>query len=437
MDSLSFKHNIVATFVAAVVCLGFLSLPAHAQPAAEDSSVVYFSRVEGSIGPTVANYIQRSIETARDNKAEALVIELDTPGGLLDATKQIVQAMLQSEVPIVVYVSPEGASAGSAGVFITLASHIAAMAPTTNIGAASPISMGGGQMDTVQQKKLFNYAESYIASIAERRDRNVEWAKSAVRDAKSITADEAKEINVIDIIAQDRRDLLEQMHGDTVMNAPLNTQNATIEEIPISFAESLFRFLFQPQVILILTLIAIYGIIGEISNPGAFVPGIAGIIALILLLYTVAAMPINVAGFALIALAILLFVTEAFTPTFGIFIGGGAVAFFFGALMLFQDMPPSFQLSWVWLLPATILTALFFIFIASLGLKAQFGPSRVGTEAMVGKEAEVIDRVGPQGGRVLVDGIFWRAKSDQPIEVGQTGIIENRSGLTLKIKPKH
>ena len=396
---------------------------------------VFVSRVEGSIGPTVANYIRRSIQKAEEAGAEALVIEMDTPGGLLNATKDIVQDMLAARIPVVVYVSPEGASAGSAGVFITLASHFAAMAPATNIGAASPISMGGGQMDTVQQKKIFNYAESWIESIARERERNVEWAKAAVRDAESITADEALEINVIDIIAADQQDLLNQLEGRAVEEDTLYTSQAKITEIPLDFGERFLRFLFQPQVILILTLISIYGIIGEISNPGAFIPGIAGVIALILLLYSVAALPINTAGFILIALAIVLFVLEAFTPTFGIFITGGGIAFFIGSMMLFRDLPPSLQLSWYWLVPATLLTMLFFIIVATMGLKAQLGPVKSGQETLVGEKAEVVDPIDQHNGRVFVDGSFWKAISEEPIEEGQQCEIIRTEGLTLHVKP--
>ncbi len=292
--------------------------------------------VEGSISPTTTNYINRGIAKAREQQAEALIVQLDTPGGLLESTKNIVQVFLDSDnLPIIVYVAPEGGRAASAGTFITMAAHIAAMAPATTIGAASPVQMGGGQQDSVMQKKIFNYSESFIESVANRRDRNAEWAKSAVRDGESITAEEALELNVIDFISNDREELLEQVDGRVVNGDTLHTRNATIEEIPTNLAENLLSFIMRPEVMLILTMIAIYGIIGEVTNPGAIVPGVAGVIALILVLYASASMPINIAGFALIGLAIVLFVAEAFTPAFGILIGGGAVAFFLGALMLF------------------------------------------------------------------------------------------------------
>ena len=290
------------------------------QTESNDGKTVSIIRVEGTIGPTSTQYIQRGIRESLEKGDEALIIELDTPGGLLDSTQDIVQALLGTDHPTVVYVSPSGANAGSAGTFITLAAHIAAMAPATNIGAASPVSMGGGEMDTVMQKKIFNYSESYIETIAKERERNVEWAKSAVRDGASITSEEALEINVIDLIATDERDLLEKIDGMEVAGKVLETKDASSEQIPANLAEIFFGFILRPEVMLILTLVAIYGIVGEVTNPGAIIPGVSGVIALILLLYGVAAMPINLAGFLLIGLAIILFVAEAFTPAFGILI---------------------------------------------------------------------------------------------------------------------
>ncbi|MDR9364976.1 MAG: nodulation protein NfeD [Balneolaceae bacterium] len=393
-------------------------------------------RVEGTIGPTVTQYITRSIRQSIENGDEALIIELDTPGGLLDSTQDIVQQMLGTDHPTVVYVTPSGANAGSAGTFITLAAHVAAMAPATNIGAASPISMGGGEMDTVAQKKIFNYSESFIESIADERDRNAEWARSAVRDGASISSDEALELNVTDILAEDIDDLLVQLDGMEVGERVLNTQNATISQIEETLAEQFFSFLLRPEVMLILTLVAIYGIIGEVTNPGAIVPGVSGVIALILLLYGVAAMPINLAGFLLIGLAIILFVAEAFTPAFGILLTGGAVSFFLGALMLFQDLPDEMQISLYWLVPATLLTVAFFAWIVTYGVKSLFNPPRSGLESTIGKTAEVVDTIQPdQDGRVFFDGEYWTAKSEHELEEGETCEIIEFQGLRVFVKP--
>lgn len=424
--------------LAAVLCVA----PAEAQTdrAAGDREgpVVSVIRVDGTISPTAVNYITRGLTEARQAGAQCLVVELDTPGGLLESTKDIVQAFLDSgDMPVVVYVSPEGASAASAGTFITMAAHIAAMAPATNIGAASPVQTGPGggaaQTDTVMQKKIFNYSESYIESIANRRDRNAEWAISAVRSGESITADEAVERNVVDLIAADRRELLDLIDGRVVNGDTLRTADARVSEIPTNLAENLLGFILRPEVMLILTMIAIYGIVGEVTNPGAIVPGIAGVIALILVLYASSAMPINVAGYALIVLAVVLFVAESFTPAFGLLIGGGAVAFFLGALMLFQDLPESMELSWGWLIPATLLTTLFFVWIVGEGLRIQFSPDRTGKESMIGAPAEVTDAFTGGKGRVFLKGEYWNAVSEEELAEGERCVVTDIQGLTLKV----
>lgn len=412
------------------------------QPAdsASTQPVVAMISIDGSINPTTTSYIRRGLEEARRMNAQALLVKLDTPGGLLKSTQAIVQAFLESDdLPVVVYVAPEGASAASAGTFITMAAHIAAMAPTTNIGAASPVQMapGGGTAptDTVMQKKIFNFSESYIETIAERRGRNAEWAISAVRDGASVTSREALALNVIDLIAADTGELLDKIDGRVAAGDTLRTADARIKAIPATLAENFLGFIMRPEVILILTMIAIYGIIGEVTNPGAIIPGVAGVIALILVLYASASMPLNVAGFALIGLAIILFVAEAFTPAFGLLIAGGAVSFFLGALMLFQELPASMALSWSWLVPATLLTALFFIWIASAGIKIQFTEAITGRQSMVGKTAEVTDPVSPEGGRIFVSGEYWNAVSDEPIAAGARCEIVDTQGLTMKVQP--
>jgi membrane-bound serine protease (ClpP class) len=420
--------------------LFLLAETAHPQPdsASVDQTgtpTVAMISIEGAISPTTTNYINRGIREAQAQRAEALIIQLDTPGGLLESTKDIVQAFLESDdMPVVVYVAPEGARAASAGTFITMAAHIAVMAPTTTIGAASPVQMGGGQADSVMKKKIFNYSESFIESIANRRDRNAEWAQSAVRDGESITDTEALELNVIDFRASNRNELLSGINGRIVNGDTLNTRNATITEIPTNLAESLLSFIMRPEVMLILTMIAIYGIIGEVTNPGAIVPGVAGVIALILVLYASASMPINIAGFALIGLAIVLFVAEAFTPTFGLLIAGGSVSFFLGALMLFQELPKSMELSWAWLIPATVITTFFFVWIVTEGIRVQFSNNITGKESMIGKKAEVIEPINNQHGRVFVNGEYWNAVSNDELSEGEDCEIIEIDGLTAKVK---
>ncbi len=420
------------------VCFIFLadskSLWAQTDSSKTNPSVTVIS-IQGAIGPTTTNYIRRGFEEAINRNDEALIIELDTPGGLLSSTQDIVQDMLASEMPIVVYVTPSGGNAGSAGTFITLAAHIAAMAPTTTIGAASPVSMGGGEQDSVMKKKIFNYSESFIENIARERGRNADWAISAVRDGEAITETEALELNVIDLVSENLDSLLHQIDGMEVEEKILATKSATINKLEESLAETFFSFIMRPEVMLILTMIAIYGIVGEVTNPGAIVPGVAGVIALVLVLYGSAAMPINIAGFVLIGLAIALFVIEAFTPTFGILLTGGAVSFFLGALMLFQDFPKEMQLDWYWLVPATILMVVFFGWIATSGIKAQFTENRTGLESLIGKKAEVTDTVSPSGGKVFVAGEYWNAvTTGEEIKEGEWCEIVNFHRLTVTVR---
>lgn len=395
-------------------------------------------KINGAIAPATAGYISRAIDVAGARQDACLIIQLDTPGGLLESTKEIVQKLYASNVPTVVYVAPSGATAASAGCFITLAADVAAMAPHTSIGAAHPVSMGGGgeqKMDDVMKEKFENYASSFIEAIAEKRGRNVEWARDAVLKSESITAEKAVEIKVIDLIAQNIPDLLQQLNGREVNGKSLNTAGATVVEIPMAARERVFQLLWRPEVMLLLMLAAIYGIIGELSSPGAILPGVVGAIALILALYMAAILPINLAGLALVGLAMVLFIVDVFAPTHGVLTFGGIIAFFLGALMLFNRADPAFRLSLAYIIPATVVTALFFIFIVGQGLRAQVLPVRTGREAMLGKIAPALAHIDSQGGKVFVEGEYWNAISDTPIEPGQQVQIVDILGLTLKVKP--
>jgi membrane-bound serine protease (ClpP class) len=407
--------------------------------AAERVSLI---KVEGPIGPATAGYISRAIDQAAENQSQCLVIQLDTPGGLLDSTKTIVQKFLGSPVPTVVYVAPAGATATSAGCFITLAADFAAMAPATSIGAAHPVALGGNpvggeeKLDDTMKQKLENYAVSYIEVIAARRNRNVEWAKSSVKESASISAETALQLKVIDLIAKDVPDLLAQIDGRAVGGHKLQTKGAEVIEIGMSARERVFQLLWRPEIMFILMLIAIYGIIGELSNPGAILPGVAGAIALILALYMAAILPVNLAGVALIVLAIGLFIVDIYTPTHGVLTVGGIVAFFFGALMLFDRANPAFRLSLSIIIPATVVTALFFIAIVGAGLRAQFLPVRAGRETMVGKVTPALARIDASSGKVFIEGEYWNAVSETVVEKGQPVEVVGFDGLTLKVKPK-
>jgi len=396
-------------------------------------------KINGAIGPATASYIGRAIDLATARQYACLVIQLDTPGGLLDSTKEIVQKLYASSVPTVVYVAPSGATAASAGCFITLAADIAAMAPNTTIGAAHPVSMGTGgeeKTDDVMKQKLESYGSSYIESIAQKRGRNVEWAKASVVSSESITAEKAIQQNVINVMAKDVPDLLQQINGREVNGHTVNTAGASVVELPMLARERVFQLLWRPEVMLVLMLAAIYGIIGELSSPGAVLPGVVGAIALILALYMASILPVNIAGLALMALAIILFVIDIFAPTHGVLTFGGIVSFFLGALMLFNRADPAFRLSLAWIIPATVLTAAFFIFVVGAGMRAQMLPVRAGKETMLGKTAPALARIDPAGGKVFVEGEYWNAVSDAPIEAGQAVEIVGITGLTLRVKPK-
>ena len=396
-------------------------------------------KVTGAIGPATASYIERSLELAKARNYACLVIQLDTPGGLLDSTKEIVQNFYAASIPTVVYVAPSGATATSAGCFITLAADIAAMAPNTTIGAAHPVSLGtGGEEKTgdVMKQKLESYASTYIESIAQKRGRNVEWAKASVVTSESATAEKAFELDVINVIAEDLPDLLAQIDGRVVNGHTLRTAGASVVEIPKLVRERVFQLLWRPEVMLILMLAAIYGIIGELSSPGAILPGVVGAIALILALYMASILPVNIAGLALIGLALILFVVDIFAPTHGVLTFGGIASFFLGALMLFNRAEPAFRLSLAWIIPATLLTAAFFLFVVGAGLRAQLLPVRAGKETLLGKTAPALARIDPTGGKVFVEGEYWNAVSEAPIEAGRSVEIIGITGLTLKVKPK-
>jgi membrane-bound serine protease (ClpP class) len=409
--------------------------------AAVQASQVGLIKIDGAIGPATASYISRAIDVATARGDDCLIIQLDTPGGLVDSASQIVEKFYASKIPTVVYVSPAPARAGSAGVFITMAADVAVMAPHTRIGAAHPVELGSSgeveKTDDVMKKKMENDTASFAQSIAEKRNRSVEWAKSAVLDSASITAEDALDKNVIDFIADDTPDLLKQLDGREVNGKALNTAKATVVEIPMNLWEHFSQLFLRPEVMFILMLMVIYGIIGELSSPGAILPGIVGAIALILVLYMSAILPVNVTGLVLIGLAIVLFITDAFATTHGVLTAGGILSFFLGALMLFSNAGPGFGLSLRWIIPGTLVTALFFIFVVGKGIGAQFKPIRAGKETMLGKTVNALSRIDSAGGKVFIEGEYWNAISDAPVETGQPVEIVAVEGLTLKVKPKN
>lgn len=393
--------------------------------------------VHGAIGPATASYIGRATTVAGERGDACLVIQLNTPGGLVTSTEEIIQSFYASKIPVVVFVAPSAASATSAGTFITMAADIAAMAPNSRIGAAHPVSLGftgGATTNTVMETKAENDVATLIKNVAEKRGRNAEWAESAVRKSSSITSEQALKLKVIDLIAKDMPDLLRQLDGRKVGDTVLHTAGATVVNIPMIARERVFHLLWRPEVMFILMLVAIYGIIGELSNPGAILPGVVGAIALILVLYMSSILPVNIAGLALIGLAVALFLIDVFAPTHGVLTGGGIIAFFLGALMLFNRADLSFRLSLGYIVPGVALTAAFFLFVIGKGLRAQKLPVQAGRETMIGQIVPALAPISATGGKVFIEGELWNAVSDEHVEKDTPVEVVAVDGLTLKVK---
>jgi len=393
-------------------------------------------KIDGAIMPATESYISRAIDIAAERKETCLVIELDTPGGLVVSMQNIIKKFFASQVPIVVYVAPAGATATSAGCYITMAADIAAMSPMATIGAAHVVMEGANPTNDVMTQKLENFGVSYIEMIATNRNRNVEWARSAAKDSASITAKDALSRNVVDLIADDIPDLLKQLNGREVGHKRLETEPSNVFEIPMTPGERFLQIILHPGIMFALMLMVMYGIIGELSSPGAILPGVVGAIALILVLYMSAVFPVNVAGLALMLLAIGLFIADIFAPSHGILTAGGIIAFFLGALMLFDRSNDAFRLSLGYIIPATVATALFFIFVVATGLRAQFRPAKTGKEVMIGQVIKALSPIDASGGRVFIEGENWRAVSETAVDAGAPVEVVSVDGLTLKVKPK-
>ncbi len=393
-------------------------------------------KVQGVINPVTAEFIEKSVKRANEQMAEALVIELDTPGGLDTSMRKIIQAITGSAVPVVVYVSPSGARAASAGVFITMAAHVAAMAPGTNIGAAHPVGLGG-KMDKTMIEKATNDAVAYIRALAESRGRNADWAEEAVRKSVSVPAKQALKLNVVDLIADSLDELLQRIDGRKVTTAAgervMKTEEAVVERVEMGTRLKILKVISDPNVAYILMLLGFYGLFFELTNPGAIFPGVVGAICLILAFYSFQTLPVNYAGLLLIILAIIMFILEVKITSHGALTIGGIISMIIGSLMLFESPGPFLKLSIYLILPAALATALFFSITLTLAVKAWKRKPVTGTEGLVGLEGIAhtdIDREGI----VLVRGEYWQAVSDEPIKKGEKVRVEAVEGLKIKIK---
>lgn len=411
-------------------------------PAFTTAQKVIALTIDGSINPASAGFIQEGIAKATDENA-ILLIHLNTPGGLLKSTRAIVGDMLEAQVPVIVYVSPGGAHAGSAGVFITMAATIAAMAPGTNIGAAHPVNSNGGNIDSTMNEKVTNDAVAFIKTICEERGRNAEWGEKAVRNSVAITELEAMQNKVIDVIAPNERALLNSIDGKTVKlyttSVTLHTKDAAIERMEMTFVQTMLNFLSDPNVAYLLLMIGFYGILFELYNPSIMVPGIAGGICLILAFYAMHTLPINYAGVALIVFGIILFLLEIKITSYGILSIGGVISLLLGSMMLIKKAPGMefLHISWLVILTTTALSALFFLVILGFGLKAQRLKPVTGLQALTGAIGECLMAIDPAGkGTVRVHGEVWNAiTTTTQVEAGEKVRITGVKGLTLYVEP--
>ena len=411
-------------------------------PASLVAQKVISIKIDGSINPVSADFIHNAIEKAINEKAECLIIHLNTPGGLLKSTRVIVSDILESPIPVIVYVSPGGAHAGSAGVFITLAAHIAAMAPGTNIGAAHPVTMQA-QMDSTMNEKITNDAAAFIRTIAEKRNRNMVWAERSVRRSYSYTETEALEDSAIDLITKDEQELLKLIDGKTVeLNAgakTLHTASATIAVYKMTVWEKLLDLISDPNITYILFLVGMFGLLFELYSPGAILPGIAGVIALVLSFYSMHTLPINYAGLALIIFAIILFLLEIKIVSHGLLAIGGIVSLLLGSMMLLKSGSSLevARISRAVIFSATAVTALFFLFVIGVGIKAQRRKPVTGAEGMIGATGEVIEMLSPTG-TVKVQGEIWNAESIAGnINAGEKVSITAIKNMKLFVEPIH
>jgi membrane-bound serine protease (ClpP class) len=410
------------------------TLPVVAAPAPQ--KIVYLIKIDAPITPVVAEYIIKSIDTASQAKAEAIIIELDTPGGLVDSMREIVKKMISSDVPVVVYVGPPGARAASAGVFITLAANIAAMAPSTHMGAAHPVQMEG-KMDKTMEGKIVNDLAAMVRGIAERRGRNVKWAEDAVRKSVSITETEALKLNVIDLVEPDVPSLIKEIDGMTVDldigKKTLATENAEVREINMGFRYRLLEIISNPNIAYILMILGFYGLYFELSNPGAVFPGVTGAICLILAFYALHTLPINYAGLMLIILGIGLFIAEAFITSHGVLGVGGTISMLLGSLMLIDSSSPVLRISWIVIIPAVAMSALLFIITVTVAVRVYREKPNTGKAGLIGMQATAKTDI-HKDGQVFMRGEYWSAWSDEPVQKGENVTVLSVEGLRLKVK---
>lgn len=417
-----------------IVTLAVGPLFAQAQEADRELLTV---TVSDAIGPAVAEHLADALQQASDVRAAGIIIQLDTPGGNVESMRQIVQAMYACDVPVIVYVSPHGARAASAGVMITMAADIAAMAPGTNIGAASPVGGGGQEINETMAKKVTNDLVAFAKGIARRRGRNVEWIEKAVRESVSVTAAEALEKNIIDVVADDLEDLIKQIDGrELPEKGAINIAGATIRQVHESMRTKVLKIISDPNIAYILFMIGLAGLYFELSHPGTVFPGVVGAICLILAFFSFHTLPVNATGILLILLAAVLFILEIKVTSYGMLSVAGVISLILGSLMLFKGAGSQFQVAWQVFLPTVILISAFFVGVTSLVVRAHVHHPTTGAEGMVGEVGTVkVIGEGDGVGKVQVHGELWKARFVETAAVGDKVSVVSVDGLVLTVAP--
>jgi len=398
----------------------------------------FVARWEGAVSPVMADYIKRVVENAEKEGAGLIVIELDTPGGLESAMRDVVKTIMNTYIPVVVYVYPSGARAASAGAIITISADIAAMAPSTNIGSASPVQMTGKEMDETMKKKIINDMVAFVKSIAREKGRNEKVIEKMVTEALNLSAEEALKKGVIDVIASDLDELFKKINGRKIKkkNATITisvSENEKIVYVKKGFREKLLSILANPTLAYLLLMIGFYGIFFELYNPGSVIPGVVGAISILLALYALNAIDVNWLGVLLILLGILFFVLELVTPTFGALAISGVIALLIGSIILIDPASPYGDIPMKVIIPVVAFSAVFFLSIAYLGLKAQRRKAQTGIEGMIGKIGIAQTDINPKG-KVFIEGEIWDAYAEEPIKKGEEVEIVAVEGLKLKVK---
>ena len=396
---------------------------------------IYIIEVADAISPGTAGFINDSIERAEKEEAACIIIELDTPGGLAESMRLIIQDILGSKVPVVVYVSPSGARAASAGVMITMAADIAAMAPGTNIGAAHPVGAGGKDISGKMSEKVINDMVAHAKSVAEERGRNQKWVEQAIRESVSVTETEALKENIIDLIAKDTDDLIRQLNGRKLKNkGVLTLDKAQKVIVKPGLRAKILNTISNPNIAYILLMLGFAGLYFELSHPGAIFPGVIGGISLVLAFFALQTLPVNYAGILLIVLAIIFFIMEMKITSYGLLSVAGIISLLLGSLMLFKDTGPDLKLSWRVILPTLILISGFFVLVAGLVFRAQISKPRTGSKGLVGEIGIVKKTLAPEG-KVFVHGELWNARSDKTVAEDAKVRVVNVVNLMLEVEP--